>query len=520
MDMPICIPGMQVEKESSDSDPEAVAARKQRRSERFAKEARERQEAERAEQQKSKLNEELADKELLLQELLGKTDREVVLGQLPEGRPEALEERMKLASQLREDGNTCFKASQKGSEHSVATGGQERGGGVCKEMQGDQAEPCKESAVKSSESNLEEAVMKWLAAIHCLDFTSRQLTAMSEGERVKVFENVTLVLSNLSLGRRKLRSPVQAIRAADLGIEVAMKIPYESSKAHRVKLRLRRALARGDRRDFEGAGEDARHVLDISPDEDEAKLIARNAELAMRRENGPPAKRWTGPLNIHLERKAPPRQKLSPSIVLIVSCVIAVALILWLALTWARAMAGSAERRLPRWEPAPVCSTSCGATAVDDHDLVGGALPEWKCAHCEWAWSFWSNCSDEPAAVVELKTNGTCTSHGCSRLQSSKDCVAAARNLNLSAKLQRPNIVQELLGSLLGTGVLPGCRLRERPKGGQGHQKQLAFSQEPERDTLLATEKDAVLCSCPGPQTLARKFLQKACCTLHPCIQA
>merc|ERR1711971_34484 len=98
--------------------------------------------------------------------------------------------------------------------------------------------------------------------------------------------------SNLSLAVRMMGDAASACRAAELGLEVARKLPYEESKSLRVKLRLRRALAKGEERDFAAAYEDAQHVLQLAPDHEEALCVLRNSQVALRREKGPKEFRW------------------------------------------------------------------------------------------------------------------------------------------------------------------------------------------------------------------------------------
>merc|ERR1719247_501631 len=126
------------------------------------------------------------------------------------------------------------------------------------------------------------------------------MTEQPAKERQRIFDGLAPVLSNLSLARRKGGDISSAIHAADIGLEVVRKMPYEVSKPLRVKLRIRRALARGDARDFDGARSDARHVLDLSPGHEEATCIVKNSETAMRREGGLEERRWKGSLTTPL----------------------------------------------------------------------------------------------------------------------------------------------------------------------------------------------------------------------------
>mmetsp|Transcript_101440 Transcript_101440/g.326953 ORF Transcript_101440/g.326953 Transcript_101440/m.326953 type:complete len:140 (-) Transcript_101440:46-465(-) len=94
-----------------------------------------------------------------------------------------------------------------------------------------------------------------------------------------------------------------ARRAADLGLELVQELPYKDSKGLRLKLRFHRALVRGERRDFQGAAEDVRHVLGLDPGHEGARCVLRNAEVARKREGGPKQQRWRGPLTAALPSK-------------------------------------------------------------------------------------------------------------------------------------------------------------------------------------------------------------------------
>jgi len=101
-----------------------------------------------------------------------------------------------------------------------------------------------------------------------------------------------------------MNDATSAITTSNIGLIVSEKVPYKKSKDMRVKLRLQRSLARGEQRNFEGARNDAEHVLQLFPGHEEAKLIMKNCDIALRLEKGPESKRWKGPLTRSLTKKA------------------------------------------------------------------------------------------------------------------------------------------------------------------------------------------------------------------------
>jgi hypothetical protein len=265
------LPGMQVEKDSSDSDPEAVAARKQRKAKALARErAEEEREAEK-QREKQKREEELADKDQLLHLLCSEDKISKLIefmSSIDSPRPEGFAERCQAASSLREKAKASFE-----------------------------------------QANIEEAIRLWLAVVYCLDFTPRQLKEQTKKERVQVFEALAPILSNLSMASRKQKDVRMAINAALIGLEVVRKTDYQASKSLRIKLRLYLALAYGKDRDFERAREEALHVLDLDPGHEEATCIARNSQIAMKREKEPEERRWKGSLSTPLPQKVQKKQK-------------------------------------------------------------------------------------------------------------------------------------------------------------------------------------------------------------------
>lgn len=74
-------------------------------------------------------------------------------------------------------------------------------------------------------------------------------------------------------------------------------LTQDDAKRFRVELHTNRAMANGALRRFEEAHKDANRVLELSPDNVRAKLIARNSLLAMRNEVGEDHDRWAGPID-------------------------------------------------------------------------------------------------------------------------------------------------------------------------------------------------------------------------------
>lgn len=262
---PIVLPGVQaVDPDSSDSDPEAVAARKLRKQKAFARIQREEAEQEESEKAAVKRKNDMADVEQVLAALCSGEAQQILdfMSGIGCVRPESYEDRLKMANELREKGKTLFK-----------------------------------------DGDNEMAARHWLSAVHCLDFTPRSLQPHSKGERKQVLEAMGTLISNLSVASRKMGDPAGACKAADIGLQVIQKMPFAESKALRVKLRLHHAIAKGEQRDFAGAGDDARHVLQLCPGHEEATRIARNSGVALRREKGPGEHRWKGPLTIPIPKK-------------------------------------------------------------------------------------------------------------------------------------------------------------------------------------------------------------------------
>eukprot|EP00929_Paragymnodinium_shiwhaense_P096082 TRINITY_DN5757_c0_g1_i1.p1 TRINITY_DN5757_c0_g1~~TRINITY_DN5757_c0_g1_i1.p1 ORF type:complete len:321 (-),score=82.96 TRINITY_DN5757_c0_g1_i1:130-1023(-) len=153
------------------------------------------------------------------------------------------------------------------------------------------------------DGDMEEAIANWMGCVYHLDWTKKQLAERSDDERLRACEVAAPVLSNLCMAHRKKGRLQQARAAADFGIDFARGLPYEASKPIRVKLLFRRAVVLGDARKFEAAREDLVHLLQLAPDDEEAKTAMRNCDTALRREKGPKDKRWRGPLTRPIPKK-------------------------------------------------------------------------------------------------------------------------------------------------------------------------------------------------------------------------
>eukprot|EP00931_Biecheleriopsis_adriatica_P012987 TRINITY_DN114284_c0_g1_i1.p1 TRINITY_DN114284_c0_g1~~TRINITY_DN114284_c0_g1_i1.p1 ORF type:complete len:480 (-),score=103.44 TRINITY_DN114284_c0_g1_i1:333-1772(-) len=465
---PITIPGVQMQKEDSDSDEEAVAARQERRKAQAFREAREEAAQKEAELRRAEQKEIEVNQERHFQQVCAKEESPQVLECLTSGRPDSFEERLKLARQLKVEAKQVFDEAK----------------------------------------DVQQAMKCWKAAVHCLDFTARQLEERSNDERAEVYDLLLPLLSNVAIGGRKSKDPAAAIRAANAGLEVARQLPYETSKgkAWRVKFSLARALARGDQRDFEGAGKDAEHVLLMSPGHEEAELVRFNSQTALRH-----AKRWKGPL----DRKRPEKPRAAHS-AFGWQTFVCVGLVGGVFAYLARRPAAEADPSgIEAWNEHPVCTTECGAADVDGIPLQK-ELTESRCARCAWSRRALvsDSCDEGEPLAFQLKTNGTCRLHGCEALESPAACAEAGESLAVQAELVQQAFLAEYIDRLVGKVNRPGCRLRRRARG-----LSLTFSDTPETDALPAREDDAILCSCPRPSVLAVGIFQKACCTLHRCIR-
>lgn len=260
--------GMTVEKQvdtDSDSDKEAAAARKRTKLQQKIEEERLQEEAaKKAAEEEAAQREQLMDKEQLLPFLGADLDdgTPAFIAEIGLKRPEGWKDRLKKASDIREKAKAIFQ-----------------------------------------QGNIELASKHWLGAVHCLDFTPRQLEERTKEERISIYEAVTPILCNMAIGARKMNDPDSAVTAANMGLIVVEKIPYAKSKEIRIKLRLQRALSRGEQRNFEGALSEAKHIMELSPGHEEAAIVAKNAEIALRLEKGPKEKRWKGPLTKNIPTK-------------------------------------------------------------------------------------------------------------------------------------------------------------------------------------------------------------------------
>lgn len=277
------MPGMQVEKEDSDSDPEAVAARKGRKMKAIEKSKEEELRQQKEQEAKKKYMEEMADVEQLLPALACKrTDMEAFMSSIECTKPEAFEERLTLGGELSDKGKALLQ------------------------------------------DDAEKAGKYFLAALHCLDLTPRQQGEQPIGNRTRLLQAVVLNLERLSYASYKLNDASAALRAANIGMEVVSKLPYKDSKDFRIKIRVRRALAMGARRDFEGALGEAKHILMLSPDHEQGRLLKKNSSAAIKREVGPLELRWKGSLLAPGPKTEPQKSQKIPTMALVSVGVVAV----------------------------------------------------------------------------------------------------------------------------------------------------------------------------------------------------
>lgn len=256
--MQFMIPGMQFEKEEepSDSDPETVEACRIRKAEKDRRNREEERRTEAAKREKEAWIERTKDEERFFLSLAPDGFRsDVLMKEIEATRPDTFEDRLKIAAELRSKGKELLL-----------------------------------------ESKFEQAQKYQLCALHCLDFTPAQQTAQPVENRTRLLQAVAPVLQNLSLIASKMGDNGIALRAADAGLDCLSMLPYKDSKDLRIKMHLRRAMVRGDKRDFEGALEEARHVLQLAPGHENASLIERNCRIALRGEDGPEEHRWKGTL--------------------------------------------------------------------------------------------------------------------------------------------------------------------------------------------------------------------------------
>jgi len=274
--MPLMMPpGYTYEKEKdSDTDEEAVAARRVEKESSKTRIAKQEAQERAATREAALRHAEFVDNEQVLKAVCSEQERTQVtevLSNLERPRQDAdtehaFETRVKMATELRELAKQFFQKSD----------------------------------------NI-QAVIHWLGVVHYLDFTRNELSKRTAEERVQVDSIMAPVLSNLSLAFRKRDDPSLACRAADWGLDYARGLPCGESKKLRVKLYLRRALAKGERRDFDGARDDAQHALQLSPDDEDAKCIHWNAERAIRRSKTRNSPQWTRPLDAPIPKKVEKR---------------------------------------------------------------------------------------------------------------------------------------------------------------------------------------------------------------------
>mmetsp|Transcript_125976 Transcript_125976/g.204667 ORF Transcript_125976/g.204667 Transcript_125976/m.204667 type:complete len:290 (-) Transcript_125976:57-926(-) len=168
-------------------------------------------------------------------------------------RPEEFEGRMSMATNLREQGNARYQAS---------------------DFQG--------------------AMMYALGALHALDFNQAKQFLQTDKQKQEVNEALLPLLSNLSIVFLKRGDAYNSTRAADLGLDRAKKLPASEFEQLRAKLLFRRGLAKGQTRDFTDALENLREAAKLMPTNRDVRRALDNCKVAIQRERGKPDDRWRG----------------------------------------------------------------------------------------------------------------------------------------------------------------------------------------------------------------------------------
>lgn len=277
------MPGMQVEKEDSDSDPEAVAARKERKKKQAQRSEEEERRSKEDQERKRKHMEEMADVEQLFPALgVERAEVDEFMSSIECTRPEALEERLALGSELSDKGKSFLQ------------------------------------------EDVEKARKYFLVALHCLDLTPKQQGEQVLENRTRLVQAVTQTLERFSYALYKLNDPSEALRAANIAMQVVSRLPYKDSKDLRQKIRVRRALAMGAGRDFAGSLGEAEQILLLTPDHEQARLLKRNSTAALKREAGPEEQRWKGSLLTPGPKKEPRKSQKITTMALFAVGVVAV----------------------------------------------------------------------------------------------------------------------------------------------------------------------------------------------------
>lgn len=159
------------------------------------------------------------------------------------------------------------------------------------------------------ESAFESAMMHALAALHCIDFSQARSILQDVDQKRRVNEALLPLLSNLSLVFQKRGDAYNSARAADLGLDFAKRLPASSSDKMKPKLLFRRAIAKGQRRDFDDALSNLREAARLCPTDAMIRKALENCKLAVQQERGAPDDRWRGLLTDSPEKARQHAQK-------------------------------------------------------------------------------------------------------------------------------------------------------------------------------------------------------------------
>jgi len=131
-------------------------------------------------------------------------------------------------------------------------------------------------------------------AMHCVDFSQGQSTMQTAEQKRAAQETLLPILSNLCIVFLKRGDDYNSVRAADLCLEFMKRLPGEEMKDLQAKVLYRRALAKGQRREFADALADLRQSARLRPADKEIRRVLENCKVALQRERGAPDDRWRG----------------------------------------------------------------------------------------------------------------------------------------------------------------------------------------------------------------------------------
>mmetsp|Transcript_8696 Transcript_8696/g.24530 ORF Transcript_8696/g.24530 Transcript_8696/m.24530 type:complete len:341 (+) Transcript_8696:63-1085(+) len=125
-----------------------------------------------------------------------------------------------------------------------------------------------------------------LGALHSLDYSPAVQLEMAEEDRASVVEAMQPVLANLSIIFLRRGDFPNVVKAVDVALKCADKLPPEETQETRVKLLYRRALAKGEPGhafDPVGACEDLTEAARLQPTNREVRTCLENCKELVRR---------------------------------------------------------------------------------------------------------------------------------------------------------------------------------------------------------------------------------------------